>query len=424
MISEEKIPESWEIKNFGDIVKSSLYGCNPETGEDIDGVPYLRISDIRERTGLKNQELPERANFENKEKAEKYQLEEGDVVIARTGGRLCGKSYIYRSEDGEMVYASYLIRFKLNMDLVTKKYIQLYFQSPLYWRQVWEGKKPSTSTRQNINAGELKKFEIPVPPIDEQNQIVQHLNGRLERIEKLEKSINIITELSTMYKDSIMAFTFANRDYHNNSDIQTMPSEDNIPDYWKMKELGNIASFQNGNDFSKDQWEEEGLPIIRIQNLTGTGDSFNYCSEDIDKRYRVKNGDVLFSWSATIDAFKWSGEDAWLNQHIYRVDTTDEVTDDYMHRLLELVSKVLKRKKVGGTLQHIRKSNVTNFEVPVPPLNEQKQIVDEIEQIDFTRINKSSELLESLFNEYRNSILAHAFRGKYIAGEDKQDNVT
>jgi type I restriction enzyme S subunit len=146
--------------------------------------------------------------------------------------------------------------------------------------------------------------------------------------------------------------------------------------------------------------------------------------EDIDKRYRVKNGDVLFSWSATIDAFKWSGEDAWLNQHIYRVDTTDEVTDDYMHRLLELVSKVLRRKKVGGTLQHIRKSNVTNFEVPVPPLNEQKQIVDEIEQIDFTRINKSSELLESLFNEYRDSILAHAFRGKYIAGEDKQDNVT
>ncbi|WP_077067761.1 restriction endonuclease subunit S [Haloarcula rubripromontorii] len=205
----DSIPDEWEMKNFGEVIQSSLYGCNPETGEDIDGVPYLRISDIREDGGLKYSELPEKAKFEDDSGAEKYSLNNGDIVIARTGGRLCGKSYVYEPRHGDMVYASYLIRFKLNTNKVAKEYIKAYLQSPIYWRQVWSGKKPSTSTRQNINAGEIKSFKIPVPPIEKQQDIVNSL--RETDYSSIQRASDDLSHLFNEYRESVLASAFGGK---------------------------------------------------------------------------------------------------------------------------------------------------------------------------------------------------------------------
>lgn len=210
-----------------------------------------------------------------------------------------------------------------------------------------------------------------------------------------------------------------------------MIEESDIPDHWDYEELGDIADFQNGNDFSKDQWEKDGQPIIRIQNLTGTGESFNYYSGEVDDRYRVSNGDVLFAWSGTIDAFRWDGGDAWLNQHIYNVRPNSEMDKDFLYWLLKQVSGVLEQKKVGGTLQHIRKSHVTNFKAPVPPLDEQERIVAAVEErlnaVD--ALEQSVQRVDELSSEYEDSLLAFLLAGKDdfsrgdIDGLPSQENI-
>ena len=84
---------------------------------------------------------------------------------------------------------------------------------------------------------------------------------------------------------------------------------------WTMKSLGEVAGFINGRAFKPEEWSNEGLPIIRIQNLTESSKLFNYYPGVIDNKYLVKKNDLLISWSASIGIYKWTGDDAVLNQH-------------------------------------------------------------------------------------------------------------
>lgn len=199
----DSIPDDWQMKNFGDVIDSSLYGCNPETGENIDGVPYLRISDVREDGGLKYSELPEKAKFEKDSDIKKYELNDGDVVIARSGAS-CGQSYVYEDEHGKMVYALYLIRFSLNKDVVGKGYIRAYLSSPLYWEQVDSEKKGAAQN--NINAGSIKNFKIPVPPVEQQRDIVNSL-GEID-YSNIQCSTSELSDLCEEYRESVLASSF------------------------------------------------------------------------------------------------------------------------------------------------------------------------------------------------------------------------
>ncbi len=84
-----------------------------------------------------------------------------------------------------------------------------------------------------------------------------------------------------------------------------------IPEHWIKTSLKFLANYQNGYPFKPEDWNTEGLPIIRIAQLTSDTPP-NLYSGTLDKRVCVSNGDLLFSWSATIDSFIWKGGDAWL----------------------------------------------------------------------------------------------------------------
>jgi type I restriction enzyme S subunit len=194
-----------------------------------------------------------------------------------------------------------------------------------------------------------------------------------------------------------------------------MINEDDISDDWDMKEVGDVAEFQNGYSFNDDYWEEEGDPIIRIQNLTGTSDEYNYYSGDeVEEKYRVENGDLLFAWSATLGSFKWNGGSAWLNQHIYRVEPGESINKNYLYYFLDYASDRLEKQMVGGTLQHVRKSDVTTYPIPVPPLDEQKRIVEAVEERleRVERLEKSVENIDKLTEEYEKSLLSFLTLGQ------------
>ena len=90
-----------------------------------------------------------------------------------------------------------------------------------------------------------------------------------------------------------------------------------IPEGWEVSKLKYLGRYVNGYPFKPDDWGDKGKPIIRIQDLTGSNDSPNYYDGDIDAKYHIKNGDILVSWAATLDAFIWNKGDGLLNQHIF-----------------------------------------------------------------------------------------------------------
>ena len=86
-----------------------------------------------------------------------------------------------------------------------------------------------------------------------------------------------------------------------------------------MARLGDIATYINGYAFKPENWSNDGLPILRIQDLTGNSYETNRYNGIYDPKYEVIEGDVLISWSASLGVYVWKGEKALLNQHIFKV---------------------------------------------------------------------------------------------------------
>jgi type I restriction enzyme S subunit len=143
----------------------------------------------------------------------------------------------------------------------------------------------------------------------------------------------------------------------------------------KELKLKNVANFINGYAFKPDDWESSGKPIIRIQNLTDETKPFNYTNKKVPEKYYIKNGDVLVSWSATIDVFEWNRGDALLNQHIFKVEFKQKVIlKNYFRFILRDTISELSRFRHGSTMTHVTKRDFENHLIPVPDLDNQKRI--------------------------------------------------
>ena len=105
--------------------------------------------------------------------------------------------------------------------------------------------------------------------------------------------------------------------------------------------LGDVATYINGFAFKPSDWSNEGLPIIRIQDLTGNSYQENRYDGNYDKKYEVVSGDVLISWSASLGVYIWEREKAVLNQHIFKVvfDKVDVEKSFFVHQTKKILEK-------------------------------------------------------------------------------------
>ncbi len=155
-----------------------------------------------------------------------------------------------------------------------------------------------------------------------------------------------------------------------------------IPKEWEMVRLIDVADYINGYAFSPKGWKTKGLPIIRIQNLNDPNAEFNYFDGKIDDIYIVENGDLLFSWSASIGVYIWNKGKAVLNQHIFKVIPKKSVDKLYLYYALFLAIEQLKKKIHGSTMKHFKRCELKTTFIPLPPLPEQKAIAKVLSTVD------------------------------------------
>jgi type I restriction enzyme S subunit len=190
-----------------------------------------------------------------------------------------------------------------------------------------------------------------------------------------------------------------------------------IDNEWQKIELGELAKYQNGNAFRKSEWTDSGYPIIRIQNLTGEQEEFNYFDGELEDRYRVTDGDTLLSWSATIDIFEWRGPEAALNQHIYRIDTTEKVNDIFFRFKLEELLSRLESLSHGSTMKHVRKADLVNLSTDIPPLEEQRKIASVLYTVD-QAIQKTQEIIGQI-QQFKKGLMQDLF----VCGVNEKGNL-
>ncbi|WP_461865151.1 restriction endonuclease subunit S [Thermococcus sp.] len=166
-----------------------------------------------------------------------------------------------------------------------------------------------------------------------------------------------------------------------------------IPEDWDVKPLSEVAEYINGYAFSPKDWKDKGLPIIRIQNLNDPEAEFNYFEGEIDEKYIVKDGDLLFSWSASIGVYIWNRGKAVLNQHIFKVIPKKGIDKLYLYYAMFLAIKQLKNRIHGSTMKHFKKGELKRTFIPIPPLPEQKKIAEILRTVD-DAIEKTDEAIE------------------------------
>lgn len=197
----------------------------------------------------------------------------------------------------------------------------------------------------------------------------------------------------------------------------------NLPEAWTLSRLNDTGLYINGIAFKPADWKNAGLPIIRIQNLSDPTKEFNYTEGKFPDENIVRDGDLLVSWSATLDAFIWRRREGVLNQHIFKVILNEEaVLRDYLYWLLKHeIRKLAESDHAHGlAMKHINRGPFLAHVVSLPPLAEQQRIVAKVDELmalcdrfevaQGERESRRDRLVASSLNRLNNGADPDAFR--------------
>lgn len=197
---EEKpfeLPRGWKYVRIRELLENIHYGYTASAVSSDTGVKFVRITDIQNNT----------VQWDNvpfceidKKKLESCKLRNNDILIARTGGTI-GKSFLVRDVSEIAVFASYLIRM-IPLEISNEKYIKLFLETPMYWKQLID--KSQGTGQPNVNAVSLSELVIPIPPLEEQNRIVEKADCLMLVCDELEKKIEKQKDYSNRLMESII----------------------------------------------------------------------------------------------------------------------------------------------------------------------------------------------------------------------------
>ena len=178
-------------------------------------------------------------------------------------------------------------------------------------------------------------------------------------------------------------------------------------DGMNMVKLGDIATYVNGYAFKPDDRGDYGLPIIRIQDLTGNTYDLGFYDGDYPKKIEINNGDILISWSASLGVYEWKRGKALLNQHIFKVvfDKEVDASKKYFVYAVKYKLEELSRKSHGATMKHVIKKDFDNTKIPFPSFVRQKEIAERLEKTSKIisgrkkQLQKLDELIQARFVE-------------------------
>lgn len=158
-----------------------------------------------------------------------------------------------------------------------------------------------------------------------------------------------------------------------------------------LKELVNIDS---GFAFKSSLFtnDEQYIPIIRIRDIN-SGETKTYYSGEYDEQYIVNNGDLLISMDGSFTVRKWNGGKALLNQRVCRIKSiSDQLTDDYLFRILPKKLKEIEDKTPFVTVKHLSVKGIQNIELNLPTLDIQNKVVKILDKAQRLIDNKNNQL--------------------------------
>ncbi|MBT8803759.1 restriction endonuclease [Lactobacillus delbrueckii subsp. bulgaricus] len=366
--------DDWVQRNLADLSDGFSYGLNA-AAKEYDGVHgYLRITDIDEVShsflpeGLTSPDVPENQLTD-------YRMDEQSIVYARTGAST-GKTYIYRDSDGELYYAGFLIRQKVNKETSA----QFVYQNTL--TKAWERYVQVMSQRSGqpgINAQEVGRFELAIPEKAEQDKIAHLFNSLDNLIAANQRKLAKLKELKQGYLQKMFP--------KNGAKVPELRFA-GFADDWEERKLGDFLSIPK--KIRADVTESRDLMTLKL-NLGGIGIGANRETLELGSTiyYERKAGQFIygkqnfFNGSMAIIPPEFDGKAT--SGDVPSLDISG-INPNYLYTYVSR-RDYWKRKEAsasGTGSKRIHEATLFGFDISVPTLKEQQKIGSFFKQLDDT----------------------------------------
>lgn len=218
-----------------------------------------------------------------------------------------------------------------------------------------------------LNRNHIHGIPVKIPGLPTQKKIAEILSAYDAKIE----NNNFIIKKLEATAQTLFDEWFVNFRFSGHEKAKFVDSEmGEIPEGWEVKPLDQIADFLNGVASQKYPAinPKESLPVIKIREMnSGIDQNSDRATREVDKKYIIKNGDILFAWSGSLSLMTWVGGDGVLNQHIFKV-TSENYPKWFIYYW---VQKHLQNFKIiaegkATTMGHIQRHHLSESLVVVP----------------------------------------------------------
>ena len=425
-----EVPEGWAWARLGNITDIIQYGLS-NSAKQIGEYRLLRITDIQDgRINWKS--VP----YTSTDEAEKYLLQQDDIVFARTGATV-GKSFLINDIPYKSVYASYLIRIRL-IKGISAQYIYQFFNSHSYWEQI-TGKAVGVG-QPNCNGSSLRELFIPLPPITEQVRITSAANSLLDISDNISTEKSQLVHHVSMMKSQILSLAIRGKLVPQNPNdepasvlleriraekeelikqgkikrnkkesiifrgrdnsyyiLQDAHSESiheqfifDLPDNWEWCFLHTIAKIELGKTLDNARNTGTNYPYLRSANVrwnaVDLGDlkEMRFEPEEIE-RYTIRYNDLLICEGGDVGrSCVWTDRQEILYQNaLHRVRFYSNCNPFYfMYYMMYYESHgIIKSLCKGVTIKHLTGNVLAHIPFALPPLEEQSRIVKKLNDI-------------------------------------------
>ncbi len=420
-----QVPEGWETSrvDFQCTVKARLGWKGLTASEYVDeGYVFLATPNI------KGNEIDfEKVNYINEQRyleSPEIMIQPGDVLLAKDGSTLGTTNYV-RSLPRPATVNSSIAIVRPRKNNIDGAFLFRWIEADLIQSKIQQMKDGQGVP--HLFQSDIRKFPLPLPPIEEQTAIAVFLDKKTAEIDDLiakkEELLRLLAEQRTALITHAVTKGL-------NPNAPMKPSGvvwfDQVPEGWDVFPLSALAEIRTGFAFSSDDFVDEGGPLIRISDVGADGVVTVKGAKRLPSdyagaysRYQVFAGDLLMAMTgATVGkaGLYSEPETALLNQRVCLLRAKPNAETNFVRHLMNanFYQSYVRLTAFGGAQPNISDREIVACRVPVPPLDQQLAISDYLDR----RIGETEKVAIATkrairkLKEYRTALITNAVTGK------------